>query len=436
LHTLRYDFAQNTSATLRKTHTQRYDRIIVRGARRTSTGTFFYDEDQMEAVWNGTEESAYEAAASGVTGYSGWTTLVKQQRNAEVRSSAELSHVFSWFWLPDDWNLKVESPSDTTVSNVFIGDTPSELVKQYIHDVVFEPYVPLYEHVDYSGDIVGNGTAADPQVLVYRQPQVWFKVPTDSRYVAGDAIAAMAEGSGDPVGDGRNFRWSAYVRTQPDSRVLEVRVAGEQQHVIAETDFSPLAADRNLGDFDYHGKEMLVTATLRDNRYAEGAWPKDEGDGDDSNVDSRYGFIINAGDTFRQDYVVPNTVVDVATDGTLVTSNGGYVRDDTDILRGLARVAYEWWCIDRFILTLTTYQLTSWLQLGYMIMTIGHPDYGHWDDVGTVVSEIRVNWPILSPGQVASPTMRITTGSGELDPMTFAPREPEVLSRSRARTAR
>jgi hypothetical protein len=443
---LLYDYNQSTSAQLRKTQVNRYDRIIVRGARRTSTATFHVAADYLEAAWTAAEETAYEAAASGEAGYAGWDDLQKQQRNAEVRNAEELSAVYAWFKLPDDWGFQVASPSATNVYPVFV-DEAGLLAKQYIHDVVFESSLPLYEHVDYSGAIIADGTAADPPIDIYRQPLVVFKIPTDARYVAGDAVSTLMESTGDAVADGKNFRWSAACRMQPETRTFEVRVSGEKQHVIAETDFTPLADDRDLGDFDYKNKEMLCTLTLRDNRYAEGKYPID-GAGDGTDIDQQFGFVIYAGDALRRDYVVPATVVDVDTAGALVVSNGGYVRDDTDLLNILARVAYEWWAQERTILTLSTSQLTSAIQVGKFIETIGDstvvatmPDGSevqnqHYETVNTVVSELRITWPRLEGNQRGMPTMQFTTGAGELDPMTLMPPRAKTITRAQARITR
>lgn len=442
---LLYDRNESTTALLRKAKLNRYDRIVARGARRTSTATFFVDSTLLSIVWNATEEAAYEAAASGEAGYAGWDSLKKQQRNAEVRSSDELSAVYSWFKLGDDWGQQVLAADSASTYPAFVDDA-GIFVRQDIHEVRFEPGLPLYEHVDYSGAIISNGTAADPPIFVYRQPLVIFKTPTDARYVAGDAIATLAESTGDPVTDGKNWRWSAIVRAQPDSRVLEVRVSGEPQHVIAETDFTPLAGDRNVGDFDYKSKEMLITATLLDNRYAEGKYPPD-GTGDGTLVDEQFGYVIYAGDAYRQDYVVPGTVVDVDTAGALVKSNGGYVRDDTDQLAAIARIAYEWWHQERIILSLQTTQLTSGVQVGYLIDTIGDstikaniPGVGevtneHYETVNTVVSELRISWPRLEGNQRGTPRMQFTTGAGELDPLTMAPPRQQIVSRAQARRA-
>ena len=419
-----YDYSQNTTAILRASRTQRYDRIVVRGARRTSTATFHADASYLANAWTDAEETAYEAAASGVTGYAGWDTPKQMQRNAEVRNSETLSAVYSWFKLPDTWSLQTIGTETTIVSPVFVQDDATTIQQQYIHDVVWEPFIPFYEHVDYSGTKIGSETVAAPPLFVYRQPLVVFKIPTDARWIAGDAVATLAESTGDATDDGKNFRWSAAVRTQPETRTIEVRVSGEQQHVIAGAAFTKLDADRALGDFTYQNKLMAVTATLRDNRYAEGKYPAD-GHFDSTLLDTQFGYVIYAGDSFRQDYVVPGTVVDVASDGTLVTSTGGFVRDDTDVLKALARITFEWWSKDRMVLTLSTTQLTSKIQPGYFITTVGNstiPGNEHYEAVNTVVSELRISWPKLEGNQQGTPTLQLTTGAGELDAMTLAPR--------------
>jgi hypothetical protein len=432
------DYNQSTGIMLRESNVSRYDRIIVRGARRTSTATFVVNATSgLVPHWTSAEETAYEAAASGEAGYAGWDDLKQQQRNAEVRSSSKLSAAYSWFKIPDDWDYKaLEYDSATATNYVFLDDDGLAFIDELIHEIIIEPFVPLWEHVDYSGGVILSDTAADPPAYVYRQPFVAFEVPTDARWVLGDSVGLLAESSFDPTDDGRNFRWSSSVYVQPDTRTIEIRVVGEQQHVIAKTDFTPLTEDRNLGDFDYRNRKMAVTATIRDNRYAEAIYPPMSEEKDDSSVDVKYGFIIYAGDDFRCDYVVPNTIVDIGTDGTPIVSSGGYVRDDRDILEALARVAYEWFSQTRVVLTLTTTQLTSEIQLGYFVEYLGDTDTGYYTLVNTMVSEIRISWPLLEGNQLEAPRMEIITGAGELDPMTLAPREPKSISKAKARLRR
>jgi hypothetical protein len=168
---------------------------------------------------------------------------------------------------------------------------------------------------------------------------------------------------------------------------------------------------------------MLLTLALQDNRCCEGKYPFD-GFGDATWVDAQYGFVIHAGDEYRQDYLVPGTVVDVDTDGSLITTDGGYVRDDTDTLKLLARIAYEWWSQERMIITLTTTDLSPALDIGVLIGTVGDsvmPGNEHYETVNTVISELRIEWPILKDRDLEVPVMTIVTGAGELDPMTLLP---------------
>lgn len=421
-----YDYNENTTAIVRKSNVAKYDRIIVRGARRTSTCTMWVDTDYLQPAWTTTEEVAYETGASDEANYATWDLLEQQKRNAEVRAHESLSAVYSWFKIPDGWAGDVgDIASETLTHHVFIKDD-GFAAPQYIHAVTCEPYLPLYEHVDYAGDEIADGTAEAPKHKIYRQPLVAFYMPTDLRWVAGNAIATLAEASGDADDEGTNVRWSASVRPQQDSRVIEVRVSGEQQHVIAATDFTPLDEDRDLGDYDYADQGMVCTICLQENRYAEGQYPAD-GTGDSANIDVRVGHIIYAGDAYRQDYVVPSTVVDIDDAGALVTTTGGYVRDDTDSLSAAARIAYEWWKQERVVITLVTTQITTYIPLGCLIETVGDwtvADNEHYETVNTVVTEVRIEWPKLEENHIAAPTMTIVTGAGELDPMTLLPREP------------
>jgi hypothetical protein len=437
--TLLYDYSPNTNAILRKTKTATYDRIVVRGARRTTTATFHVATNFFEPAWLAATETAYEAGASGWTAYASLDLLTQMQMNAEARSASKLDAVYCWFKIPDAWDQSIIEPTTSSAWAAFKEDD-GPMAPQDIHEITIEPQLPLYEGVDYSDDVIANNTAADPPLFTYRQPFLVFKTPTDNRWVAGDAIGTLAESTSDPDDDsydGRNWRWSAMPRVQPDSRTMEIRVSGEQQHVIAATDFTPLAEDRDLGNFDYRSKKMLLTMTVLDNRYAEGKYPED-GANDGTLIDQQFGFIIYAGPEYRQDYVVPMTVVDVGDNGTLKQStNGGYVRDDTALLNALARVAYEWWSQERTVLSVTTPRLTADIWVGKMIDTIGDSAVtrGNYEIVNTVISETRIMWPRLEGNQVDGPTLEFITGAGELDPMTLMPPRRKILGRAQAKRA-
>lgn len=420
--TVNFDSSQSTSVVVRASEVAKYDRVIVRGARRTSTMTFAVDATHgLLPAWTASQESDYEAGASGAAGYAALDMLTQMQRNAEVRAKPTLQSVYSWFYLPDSWSRLAEDPVSLSVHFAFVDDDGFEAF-QNIQEVVFEPWLPLWEQEDYETVTVID----DPAVRTWRAPYLVFESPLDERWVSADAIALLAESSSDQseVDDGDNYRWSATIRPQRDNKIVEINASGEPQHVIAHTDFTPLAVDRDLGNFDYRDKKMLATLTLRDNRFTEGVYPTDPYANTGLLVDEVYALVINAGEEYRRDYIVLGTVVDVDEEGDLVQSGGGYARDDTDTLSALAYIAYDWWHTTRMTLTLQTLDCNSFLSPGYIITTIGDSAVAlneHYQEVNTLITEARISWPTLSEGQREAPMLTIITSAAELDVMSILP---------------
>lgn len=424
-----YEMDELTSVSVRDVDLQLSDRVVVRGARRTTTCSMFYTAYRFEPAWTSTQETAYEAGATGEAGYGTWDTMKQMTRNQEVRGSEALRPVYSWFRIPSDWDGLVGYHDSPTLTYPAFIDAAWLQVDQYVHGIEILPYLPLYEGVDYSGTAIATG-ANEPRDRVYRRPFVTIKRPTDGRYMLGEKMGQLAEGECDPVTDGNNPRWSCHTRPQPHSRIVEVNVSGEPQHVIAKTDFSAAASDRDVGDYDYKDKGLFVTMALAECRYAEAEYP--DGGADSPLIDAQRTMVIWAGDEYRHDYVVAGTILDVDTDGTPKEPwHGGYVRDDTDRLYAMAKTAYWWYHYHRAVLSLTTYRLTDELAVGDMITSIGLDlgGYGHLREINSPITQIRFQIPRTQPGTMQAPTMQVVTTAGELDVMTLVPPPPRRRSR-------
>jgi hypothetical protein len=138
--------------------------------------------------------------------------------------------------------------------------------------------------------------------------------------------------------------------------------------------------------------------------------------------------VLNVGDNYRQDYIVPHTVVavDLKT-GELQRSNGGYLNDDTPLLTAAAQTAFEWYSQTRNVLTYAMRHLPN-LRIGDFVLQLGDPAEAAAHpttiyEVNTPITEIKLmigRGTAESPPEV--PTMLLTTGAGELDPFrTLAP---------------
>jgi hypothetical protein len=317
---------------------------------------------------------------------------------------------------------------------VFV-DADDNAVTQYIHEVVIEPELALWENIDYSGTAVSS-TLAEPRDYVRRDPLLLFKRPTDNRWVIGSEMALAAGGESDPQGAGTSARFSCVLTVQPNSRIVEVHTKGEPQHAIASTDFGALAADRDVGEYDYKSTKMLVTLTLRDNRYCEGRWPA-KGDSDSTSIDAQRGMVVFAEGEYRQDYLALDTVVDVDDDGTLVTNTAaGYFQNDSDKLKSYARLIYEWYVTTRYAITLTTYRIQSGMFIGDYIEDVGDTAQGHTITANSVITEMTIQCPRSPADDKAEVKQTFQTGFGQLDVLGLMPRDPRRDSAVRPAPAR
>ena len=413
-----------TTARVRQADTIHADYVIVRGARRTSTGTFYFDTNRLEEGWTAAQETAYGAAASGEVGYAGWDSLKQRTRNKEVRGRVELAPVYCWFRVPDSWDQYVGA---TATDRVCFPDDDDDTVQhtQYVHEVTIDSELALWENIDYSSsDEVTEGSRSIPRDYVRRDPLLVMKRPDDGRHVIASQMRQAAEGECDPLGTGTSTRFNCILRVQPDSRVIEVHVQGEEQYAIAYTDFTPLAADRDVGEYDYASKNMLATLTVVDNRFCEGRWPE-AGYNPAGGIDAQRGYIIWSEREYRQDFLALDTVVDVADDGTLTTtSTAGYVQDDTKTLQGYARLIYEWYTATRYAITLSTYRIGTAIELGLGYLVETFAEGGHAITPNTVITETTIDCPRGTDNQRTEVRQTFSTGFGELDVLALMPPDP------------
>jgi hypothetical protein len=412
------------SLIVKRSTADQFDRIVVRGARRTSTGSFSFTEGTLAIGWPGALETAYEAGASGAGDYPAAGDIEERYyRNMQARKAPKFKSVYSRFIIPEDFGgyvgdgeglaNQVLMPSDAD------EDTPASLAPE---DLRFRKTMPLLDGYDYSGIIVFGGTRESEGPHEELPPLVLFRrydwAGGNRVYRPAEGIAITAELA--DAGINEDELWSARVDVAGDGALM-IDVDGEQ-HWIAETDFTRLADldPEPFADF----RDMIVTASVEWSQFAEGAYPEEI----PFQIDAPRELLILAGDTFRCDYVVPDTVVGIdAEDGTLERTNGGYLQDDRTQLATIARQAYEWYSLIRKAITLETKIITGELQLGDFIVSLGDPALGAavvTEDVNSVLTAIKITMQLLespaeSGGVPPPPSIRYETGYGELDPLAF-----------------
>ena len=87
---------------------EQFDRIIVRGAKIKSVGTFRVENGDLVIGWTEEEETAYKAAASSASGYGSLTDEEKADLNDKYRSVDRFERVYTTFVVPDSWTWELD----------------------------------------------------------------------------------------------------------------------------------------------------------------------------------------------------------------------------------------------------------------------------------------------------------------------------------------
>lgn len=385
------------------------DQVIVTGARRRCCFTASNVDGTIVAGWTSGQQTAYDTAASGAGDYPGAGQVQeRQRRNIEARSAPKLEDVYARFKLPDNWDLKANNGlnTGTDLAVAPINDLPTDVepFPLYRPEIRILPTIPLADNTDYSGVAISIGTFTQDGDGPFEDmaPIVAIELPEDTgRYVRLDkmGLAAFQEESN---GSATDRTWSAFVRTTAYDKSLYVQVSGQEQHVLGKNTWTSLGdahGDTDIAKFDW--KDLLFTIAIEDDRFCEAHFPLDVDL--DPNLDAPRRMHIDAGDAYKMDFVVDDTIVAIdETDGSLKrTTVGGFVRDDSIELLKLAERAYQWYSVNRVSMQFQTAQFQGTdLELGDYVTDIGDSTVAgpHDRSIGSAVTSITIEVPLAEGG--------------------------------------
>lgn len=401
------------------------DQVIVQGARRTSTATFSFYDGTLAKGWSEELETAFEIGASSAADYPAAAEVDDRvYRNELARSDDKFLPVYQRFVLPPAFQYLV---GDGLSGQPIVPLTPSNLDPSLpsplaAEDLRFTVELALQQGFEYES-LPATETEAPPHrqskpLVLYPRSDSTSEAP---RYRQIDAIGIAAETPGAmEAGD----LWSARVKVDAKDGSLWVDLEGEHPEDFAAADFTRLAEDEDpalLGSADF--RQMLCTLTVEWSEFVTVAYPLQAASGRDV---ARV-FFIDAGETYRLDYLCPKTVVGLTpeTGELLRCEDGGYFRDDSAQLQSIAKAAWSWYSQTRRAVTFQTSLLNSSLQIGSYITAIGDDEVEgdvHTEDVNAVVTSIEISSPSVEGDarvQPAVPTIKYETAFGELDVLKF-----------------
>lgn len=433
-----FDADPSAVATIKTTAVECYEQVVVRGRRRRSVFSLGFEDGTLGVGWSESSQEVYDAGATNSATLPASTEkTARRKRHAEARSTAEIEEVYVRFAIPWDWDGMVGAgDGGSAVVPAFPivepdGSIDTETAPHYPLGLTIEPTLPLLAGVDYSGAAIPEGTwsEAESPSREERPPLVAWLLPDASpaRYQDVEKLGRNADMEIEEPDE--NSLWSCEVRVPPHDRAIELVVHGQPQHVIASADFTPTDEDDVPSEHDW--RKMIVTLCVQEDRHAEGRYPLDDDlDPIDEIIRVK---TIDIGDSLRQDYVCPFTVVGIDEDGQPVRSNGGFVWDDTAELNAIARLAFEWYSTQRQVLYMHTEAMAGVFVIGDLVSDVGEDNSGHHAAINTMITEIRITTPRLDgDGTPQPPRMSIVTNWGQLDPLQMMQDErPEGPDRPR-----
>lgn len=386
-------------ARVRSTALTRYDRIVVRGARKTTTATFPFrrrveaDPHSFVEDWTENEEAAYLAGAGFEPGYDDLDFEQKVKRNTEIRSSESLSRVFRRFRLHPEFpgrlvdddgsgsQYLVAPPHDDDLNPLaeWHPETNPTGEPLWIDGLRFERELRLVDRAVYSGSRIADGTwladVSQESSFAPRPPLVFCRTTYPADHPDGEPVrfapVQLLSDSAANVGSEDAREWSLAVEVLDDAPAIQLE-ASKPAHFFGRRVFDVTAAavaeedepDSNGGldwasdtraTLTFEQESHLVHAEVITER-AEGEHQRD---------------LLIERPEFRRDYVVPRTVVAIENGELVYSESGGYVRDDLPRARAVAKAAAAWYGTERHALRFGVGQIVKLVSLGQLVTTIG-----------------------------------------------------------------
>lgn len=329
------------SISLAGDYQQKYKHVVVTGARKGYIVTTDVTSEFLEEGWTAAEQTTYEGGAEDQWDPGDWSNLdyVDQiQLNKNFRVNV-YGQVFTRF----------VAAVDADFSTAF-GIT----TEQYVPGLRWQRKMPLKKNWDYSLVTPAPKDGA-PEQAEFRSIVAWYKIqendsPRIEQWAANDTLATIMRKEGEPSPS------SVSVRPLEDWFGLSIK-PHVQPHWQATDELSGMSGNKDpelIERFDYK-TDIKVTGYFRTDDYVTAQWPTTPAV-DLTAADTIY---IRLGDIAFEDLLLEDTVVDVdVASATLKTAPADIlVRDDTDLMSDIARLAWQWYGVERYVYKVEYQQL-------------------------------------------------------------------------------
>ena len=400
------DDATIQTAVVSEDDATRFDVVIVRGAHLGACFTIGNASTYGTSLvkdWDTTTETAYDTGASADGGYSALVSMDKQAANRAFRADDVFAKVYRAFLLKTNFNGILNSVTvcpDPTLEAA--DETPSTTSTQFWYPGLrFLDRLPLQTGYNYAtvDGFEASTLTIDSSQPDYLRPFAIMQGPGSLYYRMDNPGGGKA--TAETLKDG-GMTWAASLRMQDNCPGLFIDVHGAGQHIIAVDDFSAPDSD-DSADLEAYvdWKDIRCTIFCEFDQHVEAKYPSGELT---TEADVVRELIIDRPE-FRLDYLTPGTVIGIDDAGALITTDGGYVRDDRAQMQDLARCAFEWYGQTRRAMTIVQRDLVCDRQIGELITNIGSAE-----------SPVEINSVITKMVfDLLSGTVTVTTQYAELD---------------------
>lgn len=410
--TTTYDFdgAVNIqTAEVTSTLLTQYDQIVVRGER---AGSVFSIRPQANAEkdWTDSDRTKYNTAASGKTGYSTLSDADKEAANNDVRAQDALARVFSWWRPRTSWNGRsATDPNNLTAPYALPKiDADGEVDTAQPANVQraglrILPYLPMRQGVDYTKPIVPELADDDDSETDFLPPILWLQISnirsgTDLGWVHAERLNQSIEANSSK----RPHTYSVDLSVREDAPGLIFRTVGRPQHYICSDLYTPNSSFENIAAGEgIANDKWIATVYMQQDQYCRAQYPLDA---DLPSLDLIRKKLIEIPGAYL-DYLVPGTIVTVDAGELKKTTAGGYLRDDRQKLKDIARLAYSWYGQERRILNLSFRSIVTGFGVGQLVTTIGSG--ANLETINTCIT--CITWDLVSG------TTSLHTQFGEMD---------------------
>lgn len=334
---------------------RRYDNVVCRGARRRAVFTVSIASENLEPSWRSADETAYRAAVG-----------TDPEVNDAYREGNRFERVYQCFQVPTDWNgASNDGGSVPTISTPACPTVPQGSTSIVGVEPISMPGLRLLRtlpiRVGYDYDDATAPTARDPD-NIYSEWQRPFAVIDDDG--AGAWRFTHATGKTNDDGEKRSgFSFSVLDGTPG----IQFSPPQGMPHTLALNHFDPDVdgASEQTPLVDYATIRCTVCGEW--DAFCEAKYPLADGDSDPLQT-----LYISIGERARFDWLAAGTVYDINNGALETVSNGGPLRDDRELCEQVARIAYEWYGVEREDVQIQSALTEAPVQVGELITVIGN----------------------------------------------------------------